>query len=73
MDFKLLGDLSHCICLIVTVFHKSPIRFVTNDNKLVIKNFLKISRMSLKTAVLARQSSGISDTKYCHSPTERAP
>ena len=46
MDFKLLGDLSHCICLVVTVFHKSPIRFVTNDNKLVIKNFLKISKMS---------------------------
>ena len=73
MDFKLLGDLSHCICLIVTVFHKSPIRFVTNDNKLVIKNFLKISKMSLKTAILARPEQVLFDTKYCHSPTEMAP
>ena len=37
MDFKLLGDLSHCICLVVTVFHQSPIRFITKDNKFVIK------------------------------------
>ena len=72
MDFKLFSDLSHCICLVVTVFHKSPIRFVTNDNKLVIKNFLKISKMSLKTAILARPARGFFDTKYCHSPTERA-
>jgi hypothetical protein len=37
MDFKLFGDLPHCIRLVVTVFHQSPIRFVTKDNKLVIK------------------------------------
>jgi len=73
MAFKLLCNLPHCIRLVVTVFHKSPIRFVTNDNKLVIKNFLKISKMSLKTAILARPASGLSDTKYCHSPTEMAP
>ena len=73
MDFKLLGDLSHCICLVVTVFHKSPIRFVTNDNKLVIKNFLKISKMSLKTAILARPEQVLFYTIYCHSPTEDTP
>jgi len=37
MDFKLFSDLPHCIRLVVTVFHKSPIRFVTKDNKFVIK------------------------------------
>ena len=72
MDFKLLGDLSHCICLVVTVFHKSPIRFVTNDNKLVIKNFLKISKMSLKTAVLALPAMAFLSMKFCGFPTERS-
>ena len=73
MDFKLFSDLPHCICLVVTVFHKSPIRFVTNDNKLVIKNFLKISKMSLKTAILALPARLLSDAKYRRSPTERVP
>ena len=37
MDFKLPCNLPHCIRLVVTVFHRLPIRFVTKDNKLVIK------------------------------------
>ena len=73
MDFKLFSDLPHCIRLVVTVFHKSPIRFVTNDNKFVIKYFVKIGKMSLKTAILARPERVLFDTKYYHSPTEMAP
>ena len=41
MDFKLLGDFSHCICLVVIIFHKLPIRFVTKDNKLAIRIIYK--------------------------------
>ena len=37
MDFKLFGDFPHCIRLVVNIFHLSPIRFVTKDNKFVIK------------------------------------
>ena len=44
MYFKLFGDLPHCIRLVVTVFHWLPIRFVTNDNKLVIKIIYKNRR-----------------------------
>ena len=58
MDSKLFGDLSHCICLIVTVFHKSPIRFVTNDNKLVIKIIYKNRQNVPKNAYFGPAGAG---------------
>ena len=41
MDFKLFGDFPHCICLVVIIFHNSPIRFVTNNNKFGMKIIYK--------------------------------
>jgi hypothetical protein len=37
MDFKLFGDFPHCIRLVVNIFHRSPICFVTEYNEFVIK------------------------------------
>jgi len=44
MDFELLGDLPHCICFAKSVFHQSPIRSVTKDNKFVVKIVYKNRR-----------------------------